>query len=117
MIDTTIPVNIRDLFLANVSNVELSSAGHRVKALIELTSIKTKSKLIIETLSELSAPVSKEDCEASVQRWILDAWNNTLDSEAGRQIVDVTADITWDQIRDWALLELAKPSKCHTLDI
>ena len=114
MIDTTIVVNVRDLFLSNVSDVELSSAGNRVKASVELTSIKSKAQLRVETFYDPPTPISKGECEASVQKRVLEAWNGMMtgDEECG-----ITANFTWDQISDWAIAQVSKPSTFHILNI
>ena len=117
MIDTTVPVNARDLFSVRVCNMELSSTGKRVKALFELTSITTKATKPVEITYESPDPISKDDCESDLQTQILETWCGAMDSSDGYNDVNLVTNVTWSQVKDWAIFELSKPSPCQTLTI
>jgi hypothetical protein len=118
MIDTTVPVNVRDLFGVRVAKVEVSSSGHRVKAVFELTSIKTSATKSVAIQYDPPTPISKESRESGVQRCAVEAWRKAMNlTSAGGDANNAFTDVTWKQIVYWAMQELSKPSTYHTIDV
>lgn len=129
-VDTNVVVDVRNLFSVRVVRFDVHE-GSYVDVSFELQADKTRATLRIaipygkfsdtNLAPDSTVKMTALDGAGKLKEFDVikqDAWevvlNTTADNKTSSQ--GTHADVSWSEVREWALLETKKPSVSHTLN-